>query len=442
MKGKDLLEKMNLVDSKYVEEADKAKKKPVPWKKWTACAACVTAAAVVGVLALRLPDIPDPIPPVIEGDRVPETGETEPLPETTPATEVPETTPGTETTATHPEAETGNTNIGGIVRDYNELFVLQNTELAIEWTWEYKTDTERYTELTVDGVHYTSGGRYLDASLLDKSVGTYDIVGYDYATDTEHRMAAEVFRIDGVTEKSMLAAELDGKYVIFKERSYNPPATFGELLDDYSLAETLPFHRFTMYEGYTDTGYYSLEDDWEIWQILGGCRDAEYLEVDNWHSIEGEYASFTATSDALGAYKKVFRVTADGYVKTNVFDYGYTYHIGEEAAGKILAYVKSHSTAAAPEPYTNTLAGKLVAIGDGYILADDSFLCTDQTDGMVFRIPTDDLRISRSMKGIEVGDVIVVNFTGEIDVEAGNVVTGAYSLAEGYVADGDVAVIE
>ena len=104
MRGKDFLEKLNLVDSKFVEEADRAKKKKAPLRGWLTGAACVSLAAIVGVLAWRMQDIPNP--PVsgetdltIATDAVPETEE--PVPETTLATEVP-----------------GNTVIGGISRHY------------------------------------------------------------------------------------------------------------------------------------------------------------------------------------------------------------------------------------------------------------------------------------------------------------------------------------
>lgn len=420
MRGFDLLNALHLVDSNFVEGAEKAqKKKKTVWRKRTAIAASISAATIIGVAAWHMQDIPDPIPPVVE--------ETDPVPETTPTTDV-------------PEAETGNTTIGGISRNYKDIPVV-STELSIEWSWDYKTTAEKFTELTVNGIQYSSSGRFVDPAKLDKSIGAYETVGYNYHTDTEHRFTAEVYSITGISKNSMVAVELEGQYVIFKDRSYNPPSTFGELLDEYSLAENLPFHRFTVYKEHTDTGYFSLEDDWEIWQILNGCRDAVYVE-DNFHGNDGEYLSFTATSDALGVYKKVFYVTDDGYVKTNVFEYGYSYDIGEEAAKKIMAYAKENSTAAVMEPYTNSLTGTLVGITDEYILADDTFLCTEENAGMIFRIPANDLRISRCMENIDIGDVVVVNFTGNIDEAAGNVVKGAYSISKGYIINGDVAVLE
>ncbi len=43
---------------------------------------------------------------------------------------------------------------------------------------------------------------------------------------------------------------------------------------------------------------------------------------------------------------------------------------------------------------------------------------------------------------IGVGDIVMVNFTGNIDVEAGNIVEGAYSLSRAAISDGEVFVNE
>jgi len=86
----------------------------------------------------------------------------------------------------------------------------------------------------------------------------------------------------------------------------------------------------------------------------------------------------------------------------------------------------------------------VVEIGEDYILVDDSILCENPEDGMVFRVPADDQRIRRYIDrlNIEAGDTIVVQFTEEIDMEAGNVVKGAYYITEATIAGGDVWVAE
>ncbi|MBQ8814725.1 MAG: hypothetical protein IJZ85_09545 [Lachnospiraceae bacterium] len=402
MRGNELLDKMELVDDAYVEAAGNVsaaavpKKKKAGWIKWVAVAACVSLVVLAGFAG-----------------------------------------------ASRFRSQNPQTIIGGILREYKNAGVM-DSETAIIWPWEYQTISEQYTVLELNGKSFNSGGREINESLLGESIGIGEVVGYDIYTDKEYRMSAEVRRISGISEQLMVAVKLGDEFCVFKYHEYDPPTTFGEVLDNYSLPETLRFERFTVYEGHTDQGHYRLKDDGGIWEILNTCRDAKFVGDDAWGYDEGKYISFTSTSEALGVYKKVFYVTADGYVKTNIFEWGYIFEIGEEAADQIITYAKENSEEAQSEPYTYTLAGTLTEIVDGYILIDDSVLCTDPEDGMVFRVPTDDLRISRCIDfgGIGVGDIVVVYFNGSIDVDAGNVVEGAYSLSEGILADGGVAVPE
>ncbi len=177
--------------------------------------------------------------------------------------------------------------------------------------------------------------------------------------------------------------------------------------------------------------------------MLNACRSAEFIKDDGW-TENGRSLSFTATSDALGVYKGVFRVTEDGYIWTNVFDYAYLFRIGREAAERIFSYAAENGIEAEPEPYTSSLAGTLAEITDRYILVDDTILCSDEKEGMRFKIYLDDVRISRHIEfeGIAVGDVVVVSFTGGIDAEGGNVVEGVCSLARGYLSEEGVSVPE
>ena len=187
-----------------------------------------------------------------------------------------------------------------------------------------------------------------------------------------------------------------------------------------------------------------MNNDSDIWDVLNTRRDAEFVEDDNWGRGDRNYISFTATSDALGIYKRVFRVTEDGYIWTNIFDYVYIFQIGEEAAAQIISYAAENGTESEAEPYNAVLARTLTEITDDYILVDDTVLCSDEKEGMAFKVYLDDLRISRCIDfgGINVGDIVVVNFTGNIDTEAGNVVEGAFSLSKGNISDGEVSVPE
>ena len=63
---------------------------------------------------------------------------------------------------------------------------------------------------------------------------------------------------------------------------------------------------------------------------------------------------------------------------------------------------------------------------------------------MVFRIPADDLRIRRYIdtQTIKVGDIVMIQFTGNIDTAAGNVVNEVYSISPAIIFDGNAMVEE
>ena len=192
-------------------------------------------------------------------------------------------------------------------RPYKDVNIYEN-ESVFDWNWNYKTIYEQFTAITLNGKEYISRMRDVSESLLGDMIGSYEAVGYDSYTEQVYHRAFKVRQIQGVSNDLLIAVNMDGKYYVFMNYEYNPPAAFGELLDSYDLANTLKFDRFTMYEGYNEIGYYSLENDDSIWQTLTTCRNAQFVVDDNWDYKVGDknYISFTATSEALGIYKKVF----------------------------------------------------------------------------------------------------------------------------------------
>lgn len=398
MTPKKFSEAMSELDNKYVNEAINYKKKvrkPV-WAKWGAAAACLSVIFIVGMFALRTND-------------------------------------------------SSLVSIGGIERDYKDVYVV-GSEFAIVWPWEYKTIAEQYTTINLNGKEYYSRGRSVDASFVSEFIGTVDVMGYDDYTDQYHRITSEAYRIDGISEDYIVAVKLGEEFYTFSYNEYAPPANWGEVLDNYTLDQTLLLIQFTICDGYEECGYFRLNNDAYIWDILKAYRDAEFVEDDRWSDSNSDrnYLSFTATSDALGVYKAVFNVTEDGYIWTNIFDYAYIFRIGQEAADQIISYAVENGTESEAEPYNFALAGTLTEIADSYILIDDTILCSDENDGMIFKVYLNDLRISRCIDfgGIGVGDIVVVYFTGNIDIDAGNVVEGAFSLSRGTIYDGGVSVPE
>ena len=333
--------------------------------------------------------------------------------------------------------------IGGIDRDYKG--VISGSEGDIEFPWEYKLTYEKYYTVKYNGNDYRTRARAINESLLGEILGTCTAQGVDSYTDKTYTETFDVRKINGVSEEKMIAVGMDNEYYVYFNDEVKCPATFGELLDAYNLSETLPLVKFSVNEGYKEKGYYQITDDEYIWQVLSECRNAEfYAENDKWSRGDRNYLSFTATSEELGVYKKVFYITEDGYVSTNVFNYSYVYYIGEDAANKIITHAKSNATEAEREQYEYTIAGTITEIGDGYVLIDDTVLCKDKNDGMVFKILTEDLIIRRYLEctDIKVGDTVAVKFQTEIVLGEDNTVGGAISMYKGKVTDSGMAVPE
>ena len=333
--------------------------------------------------------------------------------------------------------------IGGIDRDYKG--VISGSEGDIEFPWEYKLTYEKYYTVKYNGNEYRTRARAINESLLGEILGTCTAQGVDSYTDKTYTETFNVRKINGVSEEKMIAVGMDNEYYVYFNDEVKCPATFGELLDAYNLSETLPLVKFSVNEGYKEKGYYQITDDEYIWQVLSECRNAEfYAENDKWSRGDRNYLSFTATSEELGVYKKVFYITEDGYVSTNVFNYSYVYYIGEDAANKIITHAKNNATEAKREQYEYTIAGTITEIGDGYVLIDDTVLCKDKKDGMVFKVLTDELIIRRYLEctNIKVGDTVAVKFQTEIVLGEDNTVSGAISMYKGKVTDSGMAVPE
>ena len=414
MRGDELLDKMELIDAAYVEAAEeKPGRRRLSWVKWAGIAACLAVVVLAGAFLLR---------------------------------------------GREPAVKTVTVSVGGIDRVYKDVNVGVGggpagpaIDLAsIEWPWEYKTTLERYTSLVLDGREYSSRSCTLTPSILDHSllgarIGTADVTGGDAYSDEVHSLACEVYEIAGVSPELYVAVELDGNFHVFSQSLsvYDPPATLGELLDSCSLPQTLTLVHFTRHNGPDESVRYRQDDDAYLWSVLEGCRDAKFVEEEpRWMETIGEYLSFTAESEALGVHNLAFYVTRKGYIWTNTFGYAYMFEIGQEAAGQIIDYAETHYVESPWESLYDGLAGTVTGIEDGYLLIDDTILCADPKDGMVFRVPLDDVRISRHIDfgHVDVGDTVSVTFTGDIDVEAGNVVRGAFDLTECWIYEGEAVV--
>ena len=336
--------------------------------------------------------------------------------------------------------------IGGVERHYKNASAMTQ-EIAILWPWEYMTVEEKYNAMIFEGKGYRTRASAISQELLGAELGTCMVSGYDIYTESTYIESFPVRQIRNVSPDELVAVEMEGAYYVYLQDVYDPPATLGQFMDELSLPQTVEWNRYSAMEGFHSTGYYEITEDDPIWQVLETCRDAKVVEDSDdwtWGLSERNYCSFTMTSEALGVYKKALYITDDGYLWTNVMEYAYLYDIGTEAAASILSYVKEQGMEVEMEPYEYRLAGTLVAVEDGYALVDDTILCKEAEDGIVYRVPLEDIRVRRCVEfaGMDVGDIVVVSFRGQIDVEGGYIIQGVTSMDEGHLSDGHVLVPE
>ena len=283
----------------------------------------------------------------------------------------------------------------------------------------------------------------ITADILGETLGDCEAEGIDSYTEQKYNETFEVRKINGVSEEKLIAVGNDTGFYVYSLDDNEKPSTFGEMLDLYGLTQTISFERFTKYEGYDEKGYFSLNNDKYIWEILLDCRDAQLdNQNDSFDRSNRNYLTFAVTSDALGVYKRVIYISEDGYLATNILNYSCSYFIGKDAAEKIIEYAMNNSDEAEFSPYALTVSGTLTEIGNGYILIDDTVLCKNAEDGTIYKVYTNDLRVLRCIEysSIKVGDTVVVKYEGAISDN--NEVTGAYSMYKGTLEDGDLLIAE
>ena len=319
---------------------------------------------------------------------------------------------------------------------YKNFTIITNYP-AVVWPWEDLTESEKPYETELNGIKYDkTSGRTVSEELIGEKIGNYNIVGYDGITDERHMVMCAVYQLKDIDQTQFIAVKIADSYYVFKNAVYNPPQTLGELFERVDLSQFLKLERFSENGDGPDANYFILNDDKYVWEVLSTCKNAAFIDENEvyWHPYDRDFISFTVSSESLGIYKHSLLITADGYLKTNAFDWGYLYYIGEQAAGKIIKYAKDYSKETNYEPYSNSnsICGKVIEITDGYILVDDSILCKDEADGITYKILINDIRISRYVDKdiIKIGDNLQISYNGEIDEQNSNTISSAFSISD------------
>ncbi len=328
---------------------------------------------------------------------------------------------------------------------------ISKSESGILWPWEELTDAERYTQMSYDGKAYLMRGtvqNYLGEKLTDGEAYGFE---EDWSTGkrTQHMISCEIYSLTFSPDHSVVAVRFEGQNEFYRyecERSYDPPATLGEFIETRKLPEVLPLTTLYYNSGKSETKQsLSREDSNAVWEILAKYGEAPFVKNYTYYHNQ-EDVGFSATSEVLGIRNLSFTINEEGYIVTNIEQYGYYYNIGKEAAREVIDYVKTHMTKPAPESQTTTytVVGTVTEIGDGYIKVDDSILMKNPEDGLEFTIVTERKELSRVVTHLlRVGSRVMVTYDGFVSKEDPLRIEYATSIDEVYISeDGEVLIPE
>ena len=331
-------------------------------------------------------------------------------------------------------------------------------ETSIEWGWEDMTDSERYTNLDLDGKTYRMRGTV--TNYLGEWLESGEAYGFAWDQDNaRHGISCEIYAMTFSPDHSVVAVQFEGSSEVYRfecERDYDPPKTLGEFMETRKLSEVLPLT--SLYHERWDGGSskydkfaLSAEHSDGVWAILEKYGDAPFTENSseesfNIHHYDKERIGFSATSEVLGIRNQSFAVNDNGYIITNIEQYGYNYFIGVDAAREVIDYVKAHMTDPLPEEKAPVyyIVGTVTEKGDGYIKVDDSIMMKNPEDGLTFTIDVTDKKLGRVCDAqISVGDHVMITYDGRISEDGSLLIETAVSIQEAWITeDGDVLIPE
>ena len=449
MKNKRIIDAMGNIDDELILGAERVTRKTKkPYLKWGAVAASfVLIAAAIVFVPKMLENGDDPLLP--GGDMIENTSGSD---ETNALAQPDDTSNLTEDMTDDGASGKGNIFVlDSLNGRYGDADLFQGETGFMEWHWDDKTLSEKYFYMEFNGKEYTCrDSRKISSDLIDEHLCDGEAYGYeyDYGFSDEvikHTKTVSVYKIKSVSADAIIAVDLDGEYYVYFSREVEMPKTLGEFFELVGFDKNVQLNKYSVYESRKKQGHYEIDGDF-VMDILRECANAPVIgDVTSQIIDDGNYVSFTVTSKAIGVYKRAFYVSELGYVWTNIMEYAYAYNIGTSAAAKIIEYLKGDDAIECEmEPYMYYLCGIVTEIGDDYILLDDSVMCKNPEDGVVFKIDVSDPGVYRYVKYgyFEEGSVVQIAFWNRIEVGENNTVSGAISIWEGQLVDGDVIIEE
>lgn len=221
-----------------------------------------------------------------------------------------------------------------------------SSEAIIEPKWNERTLPTQFMEFDLNGICYNTKDHIIEGSYIGGFLGVVTMEGQDIYEDKIHSINAEVFSINDISSNCAVAVKFNGydNYYVYINREYSP-ATLGELVDSLKLNDTISFGALTPDDRTLVTDY----DRAVLTKLLNEYRDCATLFDYTGHR---KLFSVSANVDMLGISNKSLAVTEDGYITTNIMEWGYAFYIGEEKAKEIADRLGIDNIERDTTPYT------------------------------------------------------------------------------------------
>lgn len=211
--------------------------------------------------------------------------------------------------------------------------IVTRTESSQELIWNEKTLAERFPEFEYNGKMYSLTWQTVADDNIDGKFGNVTLTGFDNITNTYHTINGDVFKIKNISDNCNSALKFEGSdiYYIYFNRDYFPQ-TLGEFMDDTDIGNTLSLNNMYI-KGSSAISENARE---VLLTLFNSCREVRNIANPSHHKY---IVSFSAGIPILGVNNKSMALTDDGYLITNIMEYGYSFYIGEEKVNEFCKHI-------------------------------------------------------------------------------------------------------
>ncbi len=270
------------------------------------------------------------------------------------------------------------------VSSQEETLPEAETELWREKSWEEKTLPERFREFDYQGAQYSLRAA-AEASRAGEKLADVTLRGEDPYTGSLYETTGEVFRLNGFSEKTAVVLRFNesGEQFVAMSPDYRP-ATLGAFLLEANAEEliTVPgkaYYRYYDAENRVHTVTFEGVTKEAVLSWLRENAAAEGVDFDSVMNLPENVVSYINCGVSAADFERInvsLNFTKSGYVWTNLFDVGLSFHVGEEAVQQFEQYLKTNLQGYEYVQEADPEAGTTEDMG-----AESGFETSPQTEG-------------------------------------------------------------